>query len=77
MDADVKETTGSLRNSARRSGVWQRLRNRPVQYLLDTAVLSFAFLLSYAVRFELSLDGANLARCLRQLPLVVLLLTTP
>jgi FlaA1/EpsC-like NDP-sugar epimerase len=73
MDADVKETTGSLRKSARRSGVWQRLRNRPVQYLLDTAVLSFAFLLSYAVRFELSLDGANLARCLRQLPLVVLL----
>ena len=73
MEADVKAAAKTARRSSHVSGVWQKLRNRPVQYLLDGAVLSFAFLLSYAVRFELSLDGPNLARCLRQLPLVVLL----
>jgi FlaA1/EpsC-like NDP-sugar epimerase len=54
------------------SGVWARLRNRPIQYVLDIAVLSGAFLLSCAVRFEFSFPPERWTLSLRQLPLVVL-----
>ena len=33
-------------------GLLSRLKNRPVQYLLDVSVLSAALLLAYAIRFD-------------------------
>lgn len=51
---------------------WQRLRNRPVQYLLDLGVLSGAFVLAYAVRFEFRLTPDVWDRLLRQIPVVLL-----
>jgi FlaA1/EpsC-like NDP-sugar epimerase len=54
-------------------GLWSRVKTRPVQYLLDVAVLSGAFLVSYAMRFELHVSTENLRHAFQQLPLVVLL----
>src|ERR1039457_7125853 len=53
-------------------GLWQRLKNRPVQYLLDVSMLASAFFAAYAIRFEFTLPAEVFARCFRQLPLVVL-----
>jgi FlaA1/EpsC-like NDP-sugar epimerase len=54
------------------SGVWRRLKNRPVQYLLDLCVLTGAFVLAYAVRFEFHLTPDVWDRLLRQIPLALL-----
>jgi FlaA1/EpsC-like NDP-sugar epimerase len=55
------------------SGLLARLKRRPVQYLLDVAALSAAFVLSYLIRFEFTLSHDVRDLCLRQLPLVVLI----
>ncbi len=56
-----------------RSGFWTRVRNRPVQYVLDVLVLSAAFLFAYALRFEFRAEPAVQRGAIDQLPLVVLL----
>jgi len=54
------------------SGMWSRLKNRQVQFLLDISVLSAAFLIAYAIRFESNLTSETFHRAVLQLPLVVL-----
>ena len=56
----------------RPAGLWARLRNRPVQYLLDLGVLSAAFFLAYGLRFEFDMPRGMLQRAVTQLPLVIL-----
>jgi len=46
---------------------------RPVQFLLDLAVLVFAFLLAYVLRFDFVLNPATAHRLMIQLPFVVLI----
>ncbi|MCM3877402.1 MAG: polysaccharide biosynthesis protein [Thermoanaerobaculia bacterium] len=55
------------------SMIWSRLKNRPVQYFLDVSVLSGAFLVAYAVRFDFHVSAETFRHALAQLPLVVLL----
>jgi FlaA1/EpsC-like NDP-sugar epimerase len=62
----------SASSRAPSSGLLARLKRRPVQYLLDVAALSAAFVLSYLIRFEFALPHDVRDLCLRQLPLVVL-----
>jgi len=50
----------------------RRLRNRPAQYLLDIGVLSMAFFLAYALRFEFEVPRSMLRQAVTQLPLVIL-----
>ncbi len=57
----------------RESRIWSRLKNRPVQYILDVSVLSGAFLVAYAIRFEFHVSAETFRKALTQLPLVVLL----
>jgi FlaA1/EpsC-like NDP-sugar epimerase len=52
---------------------WQRLMNRPGQFLLDLGLLSLAFLLSYLLRFEFDIPASYAHNVLSQLPLVLLL----
>lgn len=52
---------------------WHRILSKPTQYLLDLCALAAAFLLAYAIRFEFRPNPEVLGRCLRQLPLVVLI----
>jgi FlaA1/EpsC-like NDP-sugar epimerase len=52
--------------------IWSRLKNRPVQYFLDVAVLSGAFLVSYAIRFDFRVSAETFRHALAQLPLVIL-----
>ena len=54
-------------------GLLSRLKNRPVQYLLDVSVLSAALLLAYAIRFDFHVSPETFRLALAQLPLVVLL----
>ncbi|MFI5198247.1 MAG: polysaccharide biosynthesis protein [Thermoanaerobaculia bacterium] len=54
-------------------GLLSRLKNRPMQYLLDVSVLSAAFLIAYAVRFDFRVPAEMFRNALAQLPLVVLL----
>lgn len=54
-------------------GLLARLKNRPVQYLLDVLVLSGAFLVAYAIRFDFRVSGETFRHALTQMPLVVLL----
>ena len=61
------------RQSESRKGLLGRLMNRPVQYVLDLCVLAAAFFFAYAIRFEFAIPPEILARCFRQLPVVVLL----
>ncbi|MEO8587628.1 MAG: nucleoside-diphosphate sugar epimerase/dehydratase [Acidobacteriota bacterium] len=49
------------------------MKNRPLQYLLDGAVLSMAFILSYSLRFEFDIPAGVFRAAIGQLPLVVLL----
>ncbi|MBK9063684.1 MAG: polysaccharide biosynthesis protein [Acidobacteria bacterium] len=53
--------------------IWSRLKSRPVQYLLDVSVLSGAFLVAYAIRFDFRVPPAAFGHALTQMPLVVLL----
>lgn len=62
-----------LSGAAVSAAMWRRLRNRPVQYLLDAVVLLLAFGLSYWIRFEFELKPGVAAACVRQAPWVVLL----
>lgn len=50
----------------------RRLRNRPVQYLLDIGVLSMAFFLAYGLRFEFDVPRSMFRQAVTQLPLVIL-----
>ncbi|HSN54522.1 MAG TPA: nucleoside-diphosphate sugar epimerase/dehydratase [Candidatus Sulfomarinibacteraceae bacterium] len=52
---------------------WQRLLNRPTQYVLDLAVLAASFWLSYALRFEFAMPEIVVDSAFVQLPLVLLL----
>ena len=54
-------------------GLWSLIKNRPVQYLLDLSILSGAFLVAYAIRFDFHVSAETFRRALTQLPLVVLL----
>ena len=53
--------------------VWQRLLNRPVQYVFDLVVLALAFVIAYNLRFEFEITEVELHKMLAQLPLVVLI----
>ncbi|RLE23416.1 MAG: polysaccharide biosynthesis protein [Acidobacteria bacterium] len=53
--------------------MWQRLLNRPVQFVFDVAVLALAFIIAYFLRFEFELAEVELHKMLAQLPLVVLI----
>ncbi len=53
--------------------MWQRLLNRPVQFVFDVAVLALAFIIAYFLRFEFELAEVELHKMLVQLPLVVLI----
>ncbi len=52
---------------------WQRLMNRPGQFVLDLGVLTAAFVLSYLLRFDFEIPAGELHSMLAQLPLVLLL----
>ena len=52
---------------------WQRLMNRPGQFVLDLGVLSSAFVLSYLLRFEFEMPPQEFHNLAVQLPLVLLL----
>jgi FlaA1/EpsC-like NDP-sugar epimerase len=54
-------------------GLWSLIKNRPVQYFLDLSILSGAFLVAYAIRFDFHVSAETFRRALTQLPLVVLL----
>ena len=61
--------------TARRSAsanLWVRLRNRPVQYLFDIGVLSMAFFVAYALRFEFDVPQSIFRQAVTQVPLVIL-----
>jgi FlaA1/EpsC-like NDP-sugar epimerase len=68
---------GSPRKPRPRSGseraldVWRGTIGRPLQYVLDLAILSAAFVLAYLTRFEFHLDGVHSALLLRQLPVAL------
>ncbi len=53
--------------------MWQRLLNRPVQFVFDVAVLAMAFIIAYFLRFEFEIAEVELHKMLAQLPLVVLI----
>ncbi len=53
--------------------MWQRLLNRPVQFVFDVAVLALAFIVAYFLRFEFEITQVELHKMLAQLPLVVLI----
>ena len=53
--------------------MWQRLLNRPVQYIFDLLVLALAFVIAYNLRFEFKITEIELHKMLAQLPLVVLI----
>jgi len=55
------------------SPFWTRLFGRPVQFGLDLAVLAFAFVAAYLLRFEFLLSPENFQKLLAQLPLVLLI----
>jgi FlaA1/EpsC-like NDP-sugar epimerase len=67
------QQSGSRGGGVTVPGLWSRLRNRPIQYLLDVVILSTAFLFAYALRFEFSFRPGILRTAVGQLPLVVLL----
>jgi FlaA1/EpsC-like NDP-sugar epimerase len=72
MDTDpVKERRSGERRSS--GPPWHRLMNRPGQFVLDLAVLSSAFILSYLLRFEFDVPPRELHNLAIQLPLVLLL----
>lgn len=50
-----------------------RLLNRPMQYALDLLLLTAAFLLSYALRFDFVIPAGAFESALIQLPLVLLI----
>jgi FlaA1/EpsC-like NDP-sugar epimerase len=52
---------------------WQRLMNRPGQFVLDLGVLTAAFVLSYLLRFEFDIPSGEFHNMTVQLPLVLLL----
>jgi FlaA1/EpsC-like NDP-sugar epimerase len=53
--------------------LWSRLLTRPVQYLLDVIVLSFALVAAYLLRFELNFPAdVTVVSVLQQIPFVVL-----
>ena len=52
---------------------WQRLMNRPGQFVLDLGVLSAAFVLAYMLRFEFDIPAREFHNMVVQLPLVLLL----
>lgn len=55
------------------SQMWHRLLNRPVQYVFDLLVLTFAFVIAYFLRFEFVITDVELHKMLAQLPMVVLI----
>jgi len=63
------------RGSDRPAGIriWQRLLNRPVQYVFDLVVLALTFVIAYNLRFEFTITEIELHKMLAQLPLVVLI----
>ncbi|MEN8165436.1 MAG: polysaccharide biosynthesis protein, partial [Acidobacteriota bacterium] len=68
-------TKEGLRVSDMPAGIrmWQRLLNRPVQYVFDLLVLALAFVIAYNLRFEFEITEVELHKMLAQLPLVVLI----
>jgi FlaA1/EpsC-like NDP-sugar epimerase len=52
---------------------WQRLMNRPAQFVLDLGVLASAFVLSYLLRFEFDIPAQELQHLAVQMPMVLLL----
>ncbi len=69
--AVVKDRRAGERRSS--GPPWHRLMNRPGQFVLDLAVLSSAFLLSYVLRFEFEVPPRELHNLAIQVPLVLLL----
>lgn len=53
--------------------IWTRMSGRKVQFALDLAVLSAAFVLSYLLRFEFDVPPEQIQASFIQLPYVVLL----
>ncbi len=52
---------------------WQRLMNRPGQFVLDACVLGSAFVLSYLLRFEFDIPAHEIHSMAVQLPMVLFL----
>ena len=65
------ESEGTVRVGKRPA--WVRFFSRPVQYVLDLALLVVAFALAYGFRFDFAPPDEVLARALSQIPYIVLL----
>ena len=52
---------------------WTRLFGRPLQFVLDLTVLTFAFVAAYLLRFEFVLAPEEFGKLMAQLPLVLLI----
>jgi hypothetical protein len=50
---------------------WGRLLNRRTQFAMDILVLTAAFCVAYALRFDFDIPDANARQGLRQLPYVL------
>ncbi len=52
---------------------WRRLMSRPMQYVMDVLMLTAAFWLAYALRYDFAIPARVVDNILVQLPLVLLL----
>lgn len=69
----IEDTAQDRRDSElRRPVAWQRLLNRPMQVGFDIAVLTGAFVLSYALRFDFAIPPERIHDLVAQLPIVLL-----
>ena len=72
MTETTENRTPSLDVDRERHKAWSVLLNRPMQFVLDLAVLAIAFLLAYLLRFDFVLQEAQIHLVFAQLPLVLL-----
>ncbi len=72
MTGTTESSGSSQARDRERHKAWSVLLNRPMQFVLDLAMLAVAFLLAYLLRFDFVLQDPQAQVVFAQLPLVLL-----